>query len=53
MKYMSSVLSIPYKSISSSTPFDESAVKNYTNDKSSRSLRRARCTAHFASAARR
>ncbi len=39
MKYMSSVLSIPYKSISGGTSFDESAVKNYTNDKSSRSLR--------------
>jgi hypothetical protein len=39
MKYMSGVLSIPYKSISSGTGFDESAVKNYTNDKSSRSLR--------------
>lgn len=39
MKYMSSVLAIPYKSISSGTPFDESSVKNYTNDKSSRSLR--------------
>src|SRR5690349_10649203 len=41
MKYMSSVLSIPYKSISNGTPFDESSVKNYTNDKSSRSLRAA------------
>lgn len=41
MKYMSSVLGIPYKSISSGTPFDESTVKNYTNDKSSRSLRAA------------
>ena len=41
MKYMSSVLSIPYKSVSSGTPFDESTVKNYTNDKSSRSLRAA------------
>lgn len=41
MKYMSSVLSIPYKSISTGTPFDESSVKNYTNDKSSRSLRAA------------
>jgi hypothetical protein len=39
MKYMSGVLSIPYKSLSNGTKFDESAVKNYTNDKSSRSLR--------------
>jgi hypothetical protein len=39
MKYMSGILGIPYKSLSSGTKFDESAVKNYTNDKSSRSLR--------------
>jgi hypothetical protein len=39
IKYMSGVLSIPYKSLSGGTKFDESAVKNYTNDKSSRSLR--------------
>jgi hypothetical protein len=38
---MSGVLSIPYKSMSSGTKFDESSVKNYTNDKSSRSLRAA------------
>ena len=39
IKYMSSVLAIPYKSISQGTTFDESSVKNYTNDKSSRSVR--------------
>jgi hypothetical protein len=39
MKYMSVVHNIPYKSISGSTSFDESSVKNYTNDKSSRSSR--------------
>src|SRR5262245_5028456 len=39
MKYMSAVHSIPYKYLSSGTSFDESSVKNYTNDKSSRSSR--------------
>jgi hypothetical protein len=47
MKYMSGVLSIPYKSISSGTTFDESSVKNYTNDKSSRSLRATEMYAAF------
>jgi len=39
VKYMSAVHNIPYKSISGGTKFDESSVKNYANDKSSRSLR--------------
>ena len=47
MKYMSGVLSIPYKSMSSGTKFDESSVKNYTNDKSSRSLRATEMYAAF------
>jgi hypothetical protein len=41
LKYMSAVLGIPYKSIASGTKFDESSVKNYANDKSSRSARAA------------
>ena len=47
MKYMSGILSVPYKTISSGTKFDESSVKNYTNDKSSRSLRAAEMYAAF------
>jgi len=39
LKYMSGVLGIPYKSICTGTKFDESSVKNYANDKSSRSAR--------------
>ena len=39
IKYMSAVHNIPYKSICNGTNFDESIVKNYTNDKSSRSVR--------------
>lgn len=39
IKYISAVHSVPYKQISSGTGFDESGVKNYANDKSSRSLR--------------
>jgi hypothetical protein len=45
---MSSVLNVPYKSICSGTRFDESSVKNYTNDKSSRSLRASEMYAAFA-----
>lgn len=47
IKYMSSVLNVPYKSICSGTKFDESSVKNYTNDKSSRSLRASEMYAAF------
>jgi hypothetical protein len=36
IKYMSSVLGIGYKTIAAETRFDESSVKNYTNDKSIR-----------------
>jgi hypothetical protein len=39
LKYMSGVMGVPYKSICSNTKFDESSVKNYANDKSSRSVR--------------
>jgi hypothetical protein len=39
LKYMSGIMGIPYKSICAGTKFDESSVKNYANDKSSRSLR--------------
>jgi hypothetical protein len=39
LKYMSGVMGVPYKSICSGTKFDESSVKNYANDKSSRSVR--------------
>jgi hypothetical protein len=38
IKYMSSVLDIAYKTISEGSGFNESTVKNYANDKSSRSV---------------
>jgi hypothetical protein len=47
IKYMSGVLNVPYKSICSGTKFDESSVKNYANDKSSRSLRASEMYAAF------
>jgi hypothetical protein len=47
LKYMSGVMGIPYKSICSTTTFDESSVKNYANDKSSRSVRTTEMYAAF------
>ena len=48
VKYLSAVHGIPYKLISSGTGFDESSVKNYANDKSSRSQRASEMYGAFA-----